>query len=139
MDPASKRRVRLVVSLSVAVLLLTALIYKSFTASSEARTPSQLLSSAHAGQSYELTGKVVEGSIRHEGLTTRFYVRDRAGSARVPITYTGTVPDTFRGGREILLTVHKQGATFVGDKDSLITKCPSKFTDTPPASPSQPS
>jgi cytochrome c-type biogenesis protein CcmE len=138
MDPASKRRVRLVMSLSVAVLLLTALIYKSFTASSEARTPSQLLTSAQAGQSYQMTGKVVDGTIRRDGLTTRFLVSDRKGGARIPVIYTGSVPDTFRGGREIILTVRKQGTSFVGDKDSLITKCPSKFVESP-ATPSQPS
>jgi hypothetical protein len=30
--------------------------------------------------------------------------------------------------------VRKQGATFVGERDSLVTKCPSKFTDKPPTS-----
>jgi cytochrome c-type biogenesis protein CcmE len=31
----------------------------------------------------------------------------------------------------VIVTVRKQGATFVGEKDSLVTKCPSKFTDEP--------
>jgi cytochrome c-type biogenesis protein CcmE len=46
MDPARKRTVRLVVALSAAVLLAGALVYTSFSASSEARSPSQLLSAA---------------------------------------------------------------------------------------------
>jgi cytochrome c-type biogenesis protein CcmE len=41
------------------------------------------------------------------------------------------VPDPFRDGREVIVTVRKQGTVFVGEKDSLVTKCPSKFTDTP--------
>lgn len=130
MDPARKRRVRLVVALSAAVILATALVYTSFSASSEARSPSQLLSSADSGKSYQLTGKVVDGSIVKTGTTYRFRVRDRNGTASVPITYTGSVADTFRAGREVIVTVKREGdGTFVGEKDSLITKCPSKFQE----------
>jgi cytochrome c-type biogenesis protein CcmE len=129
MDPARKRRIRLVVALSVAVLLAGALAYTSFSASSEARSPSQLARSATPGQSYQLTGKVVPGSIRHQGSTLLFSVRDRKGSTAVPVRYTGVVPDPFREGREVIVTVRRQGAGFVGEKDSLVTKCPSKFTD----------
>lgn len=129
MDPARKRRVRLVVALSAAVILAGGLVYTSFNASSEARSPSQLLASSDAGRSYQLTGKVVDGSIRKVGTTYEFRVRDRNGSASVPIRYTGSVADTFRGGREVIVTVKRQGTTFVGEKDSLVTKCPSKFQE----------
>ena len=61
----------------------------------------------------------------------RFRVRDRNGRASVPVSYVGTVPDPFRDGREVIVTVRKKGAMFVGERDSLITKCPSKFTDKP--------
>jgi cytochrome c-type biogenesis protein CcmE len=47
----------------------------------------------------------------------------------VPVRYVGAVPDPFREGREVIVTVRKQGATFVGERDSLVTKCPSKFSD----------
>jgi cytochrome c-type biogenesis protein CcmE len=129
MDPARKRRVRLVVALSAAVVLAAALVYTSFSASSEARTPSQLLASADPGRTYQLTGKVVDGSIEKNGTTYEFRVRDRDGTASVPIRYTGSVADTFRAGREVIVTVKRQGATFVGEKDSLVTKCPSKFQE----------
>jgi len=52
-------------------------------------------------------------------------------AAAVPVRYTGTVPDPFREGREVIVTVHRQGAGFVGERDSLVTKCPSKFTAAP--------
>ncbi len=129
MDPARKRRVRLVVALSAAVVLAAALVYTSFSASSEARTPSQLLASADPGRSYQLTGKVVDGTIQKDGTTLQFRVRDREGTASVPIRYTGSVADTFRAGREVIITVKREGATFVGEKDSLVTKCPSKFQE----------
>jgi cytochrome c-type biogenesis protein CcmE len=127
-DPQRKRKIRLVVALSVAVLLSVALIYTSFSASTEAKEPSQLLSAA-PGTSYEMTGKVVKGSIRQRGSGIAFRVVDRDGQGRgMPVTYTGTVPDPFRGGREIVLTGSVQGGTFVGEPETLITKCPSKFT-----------
>ena len=131
MDPQRKRTIRLVVALSVAVLLASALVYTSFSASSEAKTPSQLARSAQAGQSYELTGKVVDGSVHRNGDSIRFAVRDRNGSASVPVRYTGVVPDPFREGREVIVTVNKRGGAFVGQRDSLVTKCPSKFKNAP--------
>lgn len=128
MDPQRKRKIRLVVALSTAVLLAVALIYTSFSASTEAKEPSQLLSAA-PGTTYEMTGRVVKGSIREEGDGISFHVVDRdGGSETLPVSYQGTVPDPFRGGREIILTGSVENGTFVGEPDTLITKCPSKFT-----------
>jgi cytochrome c-type biogenesis protein CcmE len=131
MNPARKRRIRLVVALSAALLLATALIYTSFSASSEAVTPSRLASGADSGRAYQLTGKVVDGSVSDIPGGKAFRVRDRDGSTSVPVRYVGAVPDPFREGREVIVTVRKQGETFVGERDSLVTKCPSKFTDKP--------
>ena len=115
-------------ALTAALLLAGALVYTSVSASTAARTPSQLQREARQGESYQVTGKVVNGSIRHRGAATLFRVRDRNGSASIPVSYTGTVPDPFRDGREVIVRVHKRGDTFVGERDSLITKCPSKFS-----------
>jgi cytochrome c-type biogenesis protein CcmE len=131
MDPSRKRRIRLVVALTAAVILAGALAYTSFSASSAAVQPSKLLASTHTGRTYQLTGKVVDGSIKHDGDATVFRVRDRNGRASVPVSYVGTVPDPFRDGREVIVTVRKKGSMYVGERDSLITKCPSKFTDKP--------
>jgi cytochrome c-type biogenesis protein CcmE len=130
MDPARKRKTRLVVALTCALLLAAALVYTSFSAASEARQPSQL-ADAKPGQTYQLTGKVAPGSWEHEGTTHTFRVQDRDGGASVPVRYVGQVPDPFREGREIVIDVRRQGATFEGQPDSLVTKCPSKFTAEP--------
>jgi len=128
MQPARKRKIRLVVALSAAVMLAVALVYTSVNASSKAVSPSKPLS-AEAGQSYQLTGKVVDGSVKTTPGGVDFRVRDRDGSTSVPVTYTGVVSDAVREDREVIVTVRKEGATFVGERDSLITKCPSKFTE----------
>ena len=128
MDPGRKRKIRLVVALAAAVLLAGALVYTSFSASTEAKQPSQLVGVA-PGSSYDLTGKVVPGSVRHDGSGLRFRVADRDNpSASIPVTYSGTVPDPFRGGREIVLTGEVRHGVFIGERDTLVTKCPSKFT-----------
>jgi cytochrome c-type biogenesis protein CcmE len=133
MNPARKRRVRLTVALGAAVVLAAALIYTSFSAASPALTPSQLLAHAQPGRSYQLTGTVVPGSVRRVSDTLDFSVEDRAGGARIPVAYTGTVPDPFREGREVIVTVQKQGSSYIGERNSLITKCPSKYKVAPPS------
>jgi len=128
MQPARKRRIRLIAALSAAVMLAVALVYTSISASSEAVEPSDL-KTAQAGVSYQLTGKVLEGSVQTTPEGRQFRVRDRDGTTSVPVSYTGVVSDAFREGREVIVTVRKEGSTFVGERDSLITKCPSKFTE----------
>lgn len=131
MNPARKRTVRLVVALTTAVVLASALIYTSFSAASPALTPTQLVRQAQPGRSYQLTGKVAPGSVRRTGELLYFSVEDRAGGTVIPLAYAGTVPDPFREGREVIVTVQKQGGSYVGERNSLITKCPSKFKVAP--------
>jgi cytochrome c-type biogenesis protein CcmE len=129
MAPERKRQIRLVLALSAAVLLAVALIYTSFSASTDARQPSELLAATPDGNSYDLTGRVADGSVRR-GQPLRFEITDRDGGEPLPVVYRGVVPDPFREGREVIVTgaLNSQG-TFVAEKDSLITKCPSKFAD----------
>jgi cytochrome c-type biogenesis protein CcmE len=128
MDPAKKRKIRLVVALSAAVLLASALVYTSFSASTEAREPSDLIASG-SGDTYDLTGKVVPGTVQRSDESLRFDIADRDGSDALPVTYTGTVPDPFRDGREVIVTGKLTDGVFVAEHDSLITKCPSKFQE----------
>jgi cytochrome c-type biogenesis protein CcmE len=133
MNPARKRTVRLVVALSAAVVLASALIYTSFSAASPALSPSQLVRQAEPGRSYLVTGTVASGSVHRVGAVLYFSVADRTGGTSVPLSYTGTVPDPFREGREVIVGVEKQGGRFVGERNSLITKCPSKYKTAPPS------
>ncbi len=104
MSPARKRTVRLVLALSAAVVLASALIYTSFSAASPALTPTQLLREAQPGRSYQLTGTVVHGSVHREGSVLDFSVQDRAGTRAVALAYTGTrsgpLPRRPRGDRD---------------------------------------
>lgn len=132
MDPSKKRRIRLIAALGAAVLLAVALAYTSFNAAASDLTASELLASAQPGQSYQLAGTVV--SAHRSGEVLYFRVRDPKRAVSAPVRYTGSVPDPFRVGRGVVVTVQKQGSTFIGEPDSLITKCPSKFTAQVPPS-----
>ena len=126
MDPDRKRKIRLVVALSAAVVLAGGLMLTSFTADTPATTPSQLLAKQGGGD-YKLTGKVVDGSVDRKGEELSFQIRDREGTRSVPVTYAGVVPDPFRDGREVIVDGRMRDGTFVAERDSLVTKCPSKF------------
>jgi cytochrome c-type biogenesis protein CcmE len=130
MDPAKKRQIRLVLALSAAVLLAVALIYTSFNAANEAIEPSELLAAEDAG-TVVLTGKVAEGTEKRTESGVNFAIHDReAEDPTVPVEYQGVVPDPFREGREVIVTgTLAADGTFMAEKDSLITKCPSKFEE----------
>jgi cytochrome c-type biogenesis protein CcmE len=138
MAPDGRRRTRLIAALSAALLLAGALAYTSFGAAAQVRTPSQL-ASAVRGRSYQVTGTVLPGYTR-DRTQLDFRLADRAGSpnSAVTVRYTGVVPDPFRAGREVIVTVVKSGSSFVARRDSLITKCPSKFAPAPPSSSGSP-
>jgi cytochrome c-type biogenesis protein CcmE len=128
MDPSRKRAIRLTIALTVALLLASALVYTSFAAGRDEYTASQLLKRAQPGQSYILAGTVLAGSVRHEGSVLLFRVRDPKLKMSVPVRYTGEIPDPFAPGRGVLVTVRDGGAAgFVGQPNSLTTKCPSKY------------
>ena len=66
-----------------------------------------------------------------EGLV--FTLRDKENPGQtVEVVYHGSVPDQFKSGREIVVTgaLDAQGR-FIAREDSLVTLCPSKFSDEP--------
>ncbi len=118
---------RLVVALSIAAVLAVFLLYTSIAGGGTPTIqPSEL-----NGRSGEvvLAGRVLgplRGDAHGDGL--RFTLRDVQGTAKVPVVYRGSVPDLFRAGRDISLTGRLENGTFVGKRNTLVTKCPSKYT-----------
>ena len=117
---------RLVIALSVAAVLAVFLLYTSIAGgTTPSLRPSQL--AGHTGR-VSLVGKVV-GPITgdaHAG-GQHFVVRDVSGTASVPVVYTGTVPDLFKAGRDIVVDGRVQNGSFVAIPNTLVTKCPSKY------------
>ncbi len=127
MDPSRKRAIRLTVALTAALLLATALIYVSFDSGRDEVTAAQLLVKAKPGGQYILAGTVEDGSVEHLGSTLKFRVLAPNQRTSVPVTYSGVVPDPFAQGRAVMVNVTDQNGTFIGQQNSLTTKCPSKY------------
>jgi cytochrome c-type biogenesis protein CcmE len=117
---------RLIVALSIAAVLAVFLIYTSFAGGSTPLVqPSEL--SAQEGE-VQLGGTVVgpvSGDARGDGL--RFKLRDVKGSETVNVVYTGSVPDLFSVGREVMVRGEASRGEFVAEPGSMVTKCPSKY------------
>lgn len=116
---------RLVVALAVAALLSVFLLYTSIAGGTPSLRPSQL---AGHDERVSLAGKVV-GRVRGDahGSGLRFRLRDIEGRATVRVVYRGSVPDLFRSGRHVVLAGRMRDGTFVGERGTLMTKCPSKY------------
>jgi cytochrome c-type biogenesis protein CcmE len=121
---------RLVIAFGVASLLGIFLIYTAIAGGTPQLRPSEL----RQGQGeVALVGKVigpVTGDARGAGL--RFRVRDVKGVSSIRVLYWGSVPDMFRTGRDVSLKGKLRGDTFVAVPSTLVTKCPSKYTDKKP-------
>ena len=129
MDPSRKRAIRLTVALTVALLLASALVYTSFAAGRDEVTASQLVKKARPGKTYILAGTVLTGSVKRDGGVLMFRVRDPRLKMSVPVRYTGEIPDPFAPGRGVLVDVTEgsTASTYVGQANTLTTKCPSKY------------
>ena len=127
MDPSRKRAIRLTVALTAALLLASALIYVSFNAGRDEFTAAQLLRKAKPGGQYILAGTVEDGSVQKDGETLHFRILAPNRRTSVAVTYSGVVPDPFAEGRAVMLNVADRDGRFVGQGNSLTTKCPSKY------------
>jgi cytochrome c-type biogenesis protein CcmE len=115
-----------VIALSVAGVLAIFLLYTSiFGGGIPTLRPSQL---AGHHEHVSLVGKVT-GRPTGDGHDTalRFHLRDRDGTEAVPVVYRGSVPDLFKPGREVVVQGRFVNGMFVAARDTLVTKCPSKY------------
>ena len=108
-------------------MLAVFLLYVSIAGGRTAQLkPSEL--AGHAGL-VSLVGKVV-GPVRGAGYAKdglRFKVGDINGSTTVPVVYRGSVPDQFKLGRHVVVSGRYARGVFVAKRDTLVTKCPSKY------------
>ena len=119
------------IALSVAAVLAVFILYTSVAgAGTPQLQPSDL--AAHPAGDVMLVGTVVGAPAgdAHAASGLHFTLKDAKGShtgARVPVSYSGTVPDLFRTGREVVVEGKLRNGTFVVKPGTLSTKCPSKY------------
>jgi cytochrome c-type biogenesis protein CcmE len=118
---------RLIVALSIAAALAIFLLYTAIAGSGTATVkPSQL---SGRGGKVQIVGKVVgpaKGS-SYSAAGLRFRMRDIDGTKSVPVVYHGDVGALFKPGQNILVTGKLSNGVFVAERDSMLTKCPSKY------------
>lgn len=127
-------RPRLVIALSVASLLAVFLVYQLVHGSQLIVTVAQLRAGQDgaATRTVQLTGTAVScvgTSCSGAQAPFTMVLKDDGSSQTVPVAYeSGAVPDAFREGRHVIVTGHMVGDRFVANPDSLVTKCPSKYS-----------
>lgn len=81
---------------------------------------------AMVGQTARISG-AVDDSVYKDGFTLHFKLNDMTGrEVSLPVTYNGSVPDTFKVGQQIVVEGKlKTGGIF--EATQLIIKCSSKY------------
>jgi cytochrome c-type biogenesis protein CcmE len=122
--------IRAVLSVFIVGGALTALLFTTMAESADfyKRVDEVMIApESWYGKSMNLHGFVVDGSIakRPNSLDYRFKVKN--GEHTVLATYTGTVPDTFKDGAEVVLTGTLNPDGFHVKKNGVMAKCPSRY------------
>jgi cytochrome c-type biogenesis protein CcmE len=126
---------RLVVALAVAAVLAVFLVYTALAGHS---TPTLTPSEIHAQTGDLSVVGVVVGPLRgdsHAADGLRFTLKDPAGAnaKRIPVVYRGSAPPPlFQVGRSVVVSGTYSGGRLAGT--DIVTKCPSKYTSSTPAS-----
>jgi cytochrome c-type biogenesis protein CcmE len=122
-------RPRLVVALVVGSLLTVFLAYQAlFNSGTLLVSVAQLRhdTDGAAQKQVTLTGTVVRAS--RTATPMRFVLRDESSRQTVPVSYRGSVPDAFKTSRRVIVTGRLKDGVFMAQPDSLLTKCPSKYS-----------
>lgn len=123
MNPVRRRRLLWVLALVAAAAIAATLVAMALQRNvAYLYTPDEVIS-GEAGQEvqsgqarFRLGGMVAEGSLQRVGgtLESRFEVSD--GDARMPVTYTGILPDLFRENQAVVATGRMRGDVFVAEE-----------------------
>ena len=122
MNPTRKRRLWLVLAVVAAAALATTLIAMALQRNvAYLYTPNEVLTGEAGPQvasgeaRFRLGGMVAANSFKRTpgSLESRFEVDD--GDARLPVVYTGILPDLFREKQAVVATGRMQGGIFVAE------------------------
>ena len=80
-----------------------------------------------AGQIVRVNGTVAPDAAK-DGFTWHFTLLDMTGrDAKLTVVYDGSVPDTFKVGRQIVVEGRLQPLSGIFEASNIIIKCSSKF------------
>ena len=79
------------------------------------------------GKPLQLHGYVVENSVFAKKSTLEYRFEVQSNGKVVRARYTGVVPDTFKGGAEVVLKGRLGPHGFDVERNGVMAKCPSKY------------
>jgi cytochrome c-type biogenesis protein CcmE len=79
------------------------------------------------GKRLQLHGYVVENSVLKKPDTLQYRFEIQSNGKVIPARYTGVVPDTFKGGTEVVLKGRLGPEGFSVDRNGVMAKCPSRY------------
>jgi cytochrome c-type biogenesis protein CcmE len=132
------KSIKIVATVAVLVLAFGGLLYSTLREGTEYYVHVDEVMAdpgAWQGKRLQLHGYVVDKSIltRPDTLEYRFQIENK-GSV-VKASYTGIVPDTFKGGSEVVLKGHLGPNGFAVEPNGVMAKCPSKYEAAKPGAP----
>ena len=84
------------------------------------------------GKTFQLHGKVT-GDVQVIPATLDYKFEVETNGHKIPATYKGIVPDTFKTGAEVVLTGRLDPHGFSVEPGGVLAKCPSKYEASGPA------
>ena len=124
------RYIKIGVTVAVLAGALGALLWTSLQEGAEYfKHVDEVMADAQAwhGKRLQLHGFVVENSVLRKPDTLQYRFQVQSNGTVVPATYTGVVPDTFKGGAEVVLKGRLSPDGFHVDPNGVMAKCPSKY------------
>lgn len=115
MNPARKRRLTWIAAIAVVVAGVAFAVIQAFNDNMVFfYTPTQLAEGkVPAGRSYRIGGMVEVGSVQKEAGTLKVAFTVTDSGNRVPVTYSGIVPDLFKEGTGVVAEGQLQDGVFV--------------------------
>lgn len=127
--PASHARsARVIVAILVVVAAIGYLIYTGFQSTTVYYlTVTELKAKGPAAGAVRVAGIVQDGTVQRAAndATVHFTIADQGGS--LPVVYQGMTPDIFGPGIQVVVEGHYTAAGLF-EANTLLAKCPSKFT-----------
>ena len=130
----SQRTIRIAVSVAVVLVALVGLMSLSLgeTAAYFKHVDEVMVAPEQwYEKNLQLHGFVVDKSIERRPNTLDYRFRVNHNGKIVQATYTGIVPDTFKGGSEVVLRGRLLPHGFEVEPGGVMAKCPSKYEAKP--------
>lgn len=130
------KSIKIAVTAAVLVLAFSGLMYTTLSEGTEFyKHVDEVMADPDAwqGKRLQLHGYVVEDSIFRKPDTLEYRFEIQSNGQVVAARYTGVVPDTFKGGAEVVLKGRLDDHGFAVDPNGVMAKCPSKYEPAPAA------